>query len=500
MMRWPGRRVWSTAGTTVAVAVIACGGEIANPAGGNGAGLRIVSGAPVSDTISSTVAQPLTVAVVDGTGRPAAGRFVLFEVLPAVPPTEVSASLAIMREGSPAPGIVILDTTDSRGHAAVRVQFGVIAGANAVRITVPELGYVDTARYTTLPGALHHVDVAPADTAAYVGKDYVLRAHGADRQGNMRVGDRITFSTETGSATVDATGAVVATAIGRASVVARAGGLSSTAYLSVVPQAVIAAQQHDPANGGPLGIFLMELDGSNRTLLAAPLDNAYVSGQGFGWSPDGRDLAIARGSSVNLVSPGSAERPLIETNGTLLLGARFSRDGQWIYYAHSRDGLSRVRGDGTALELIGNAAAQYGQYGQDYRPSPSADGQSIAYVSNRTPCGVTDCIRVLDIATGMGRSYGGRSYLVSGTNAAWSPTDDLIAYSGGGEVGVIRSDGTGKRVLATDINLVTWMDWSPDGKWLLVSPPMEPILFDVQTGTRLPIATLVNYGATAWRP
>jgi WD40 repeat protein len=124
------------------------------------------------------------------------------------------------------------------------------------------------------------------------------------------------------------------------------------------------------------------------------------------------------------------------------------------------------------------------------------------YGSYRTPCGVADCIRVLDIATGVGRSYGGRTFLVNGTIAAWSPTDDLIAYAAGGLVGVIRSDGTGQRVLAPDIKSeVKWMDWSPDGKWLLVSPPMGPtILFDVQAGTQLPIPTLAGYGATAWRP
>jgi Tol biopolymer transport system component len=161
-----------------------------------------------------------------------------------------------------------------------------------------------------------------------------------------------------------------------------------------------------------------------------------------------------------------------------------------------------VRRDGSAVERIGNAVAEYGQWGEDFLPSPSADGRSLVYGSYRTPCGVADCIRVLDIATGVGRSYGGRTFLVNGTIAAWSPTDDLIAYAAGGLVGVIRSDGTGQRVLAPDIKSeVKWMDWSPDGKWLLVSPPMGPaILFDVQAGTQLPIPTLAGYGATAWRP
>jgi WD40 repeat protein len=69
------------------------------------------------------------------------------------------------------------------------------------------------------------------------------------------------------------------------------------------------------------------------------------------------------------------------------------------------------------------------------------------------------------------------------------------------EVGVIRSDGTGQRVLATDLSYVGWIEWSPDGKWLIVSPWSGPVLlFDVQTGLRIPIPTLGNYVATAWRP
>jgi hypothetical protein len=48
---------------------------------------------------------------------------------------------------------------------------------------------------------------------------------------------------------------------------------------------------------------------------------------------------------------------------------------------------------------------------------------------------------------------------------------------------------------------IGWMEWSPDGKWLIVSPDAGPVtLFDIQTGARLPVPTLATYVATAWRP
>src|SRR5690606_28790260 len=210
------------------------------------------------------------------------------------------------------------------------------------------------------------------------------------------------------------------------------------------------------------------------------------------------DLAIARDHFVNLVSPGSTERELIDAGGAVLLGARFSRDGEWIYFARAGQGIFRVRYDGSAMEHLGLGGTVWGE---DYRPSPSHDGRSIAYGSYRSPCGVEDCIRVLDIATNADRHYGANDYLARGTNAAWSPTDDLIAYASDAGVHLIRSDGTGLRVLAADVRYVGWMDWSPDGRWLLVSPGSGPVLlFDIQTGARMPIPTLGTYGATAWRP
>jgi hypothetical protein len=496
----------ATHGVSVGVILLAllgaCGGGIADPGPGGGTpGLRIVSGSPASDTISSDVAQLLAVEVTDSTGRPAVGRFVVFDVVPApLPATSVIyAPLSVGREGDALLRNVILDTTDSRGRAAVHVRLGTVAGAGAVRINVPELGYVDTARYTTTPGALHHIDASPLDSAAYVGRGYVVRARAADREGNLRANEPMAFSVASGPATIDAaTGALTATALGRASIVVTSGTRSTTAFLSVVPRGWVASQQHFRENGGPIGVFLMELDGSGRTLLADMIAHVTEE-QGFGWSPDGSDLVIARGDSVDLVAPGTPERRLIRTSGPVLLGARFSRDGAWIYFSRPRIGLSRVRRDGTGLQVIGTPNTAYEQ---DYRPSPSPDGQSVAYVSGRAPCGSFDnCIRVLDLATNADRSYGGRGYLVRGMNAAWSPTDDLIGYASSTEVGVIRSDGTGQRVLATDLSYVGWIEWSPDGKWLIVSPWSGPVLlFDVQTGLRIPIPTLGNYVATAWRP
>ena len=82
----------------------------------------------------------------------------------------------------------------------------------------------------------------------------------------------------------------------------------------------------DPGNGGPQGLFLMQLDGAGRDSLAPGLINNFTT-QGFGWSPDGRQLALARGRAITLLTPGGVEQPLVQMTGDLNTATRFSRDG-----------------------------------------------------------------------------------------------------------------------------------------------------------------------------
>jgi hypothetical protein len=481
---WPGglaRRVLGSLGV-LAWGLAAC----SDGTGPNSPGIHALSGASGVDSIQAILREPLAVVVVDESGRRIAGQAVSFTVAPAG-----SASLA--REGDSPLAQHLADTTDESGRAAVQVRLGTVAGSASVIVRVTPLGFFDTAQYTVTPGAAARIALTPRDTVVYPGTSYTLRAVVTDRFGNARSGDATTVSVALGPGEVDATRGMVTTKdFGRARMDVRSGSLMDTAWVSVVPAAWVAAQQHDPGNGGPIGIFLMQLDGSGRTLFARGLDNAFVSGQGFGWSPDGQLLAIARGDSVDLAAPGTLEERIIGGSGALLSGARFSRDGQWIYFARAGKGIFRVHPDGTGEEHLGYGGTEWGE---DFFPTPSADGSAVAYGSSRSPCGQTYCIRVLDLATGAERT------LISGNLAAWSPVGDVIAYVSGTEIGLIHADGTGQRVLGTTVGHVGWMDWSPDGRWLLASPGVGPVLlFDTTNGSRLPLATLVPYGATAWRP
>ena len=431
------------------------------------------------------------VVVNDQASRPARFVEVRLEMVQAHP------NVYVMRIGDSIPTFTVVDTTDFMGALSLRTQHGFTVGQGQLAITVPSLGYVDTISFTVDHGHPIAVSVAPADTALYTSRQFPLRPYGTDRFSNVIAGMPFEFTVVDGPVTVNTAGAVSTTSIGRGAVAVRSGDLRVTAYVSVVPEAWVATQKFYAGNGGPEGIFLMQLDGSGRDSLTRGLNNSFIP-HGFGWSPDGQQLVLPREKTLYLLHPGGLETPLVSMSVEINTAARFSRDGQWVYFAlGSGRGFYRVRSDGTGLEHIRGDSANWGD---DYFVQPSHDGLSVAYTSTREFCFSDPCIRVMDLASTRDRVYGNQDYLVRGSMAAWSPVEDLIAYNVGREVRLVKSDGTLDRLLAADAGQVKWMDWSPDGRWLIVAADFGVALFDIRTQLRLPIAQLTSYSATIWRP
>ena len=489
------------ASVTSAALAVACSDGIGAGAP-SGPGIHVAS-ATLADSVFAVHA--LNLVVGDSAGKRARGVEVVLATPVVTDPNNPFAATYRVLIAPPdssrfRPSLV--DTTDDRGAVSVRVQFSYTAGQAELVVSVHDLGFVDTVHFAVEPGNPIGVRVAPADTALYAGRQLSLRPYAVDRLYNPRLDVPFEFRVASGPVTVNVAGAVTTTAIGRAAVVVEALGYSDTAYLSVVPEAWVATQEFYPGNGGPEGIFLMQLDGSGRDSLTSGLINSFTP-HGFGWSPDGLQLILPRGTALHLLRPGGVEQPLVEMTAELNTAARFSRDGQWVYFALAsasptqRSGLYRIKPDGTSLEHIGDDTAHFGT---DYFAAPSHDGLSVAYSSTRTPCFVDPCIRVLDLATNLDRVYGTQDYLVRGAMAAWSPVEDLIAYSSGSAVRLIRSDGTPRGVVAQDAGQVKWMEWSPDGHWLIVAADFGVVLFGVQNGLRLPLAQFLSYSATIWRP
>jgi len=441
--------------------------------------------------------------VADNSGRRCAGCVVRFEAIAAPGPTPPAIpEYRVYLRVPDAEGLTVVafDTTDANGNASIHLTHGYLAGLATVVVTVPERGYLTSAHFDIRPGAIAAVQLTPNDTAAYAGQTITLRGRAVDRVGNSR-DEPVTLAVVSGPAVVSGNGVATLSAIGRVTIVAQLGSMTDTAHVSVVPRGELASEKFNVGNGGPIGIFHVETNGSVLGPLADGVSHE-VSIHGWEWSPDGRAVVVARGRFINFVAVGGIQRPLLEMNGSLLPAARISRDGQWIYFTQEarsqpHRGMFRVGSDGTKLQPLGQSSPSFGL---DRYPAPSHDDSSVVYVTDRSPCGVDECIQVLDLATNQDRTYGTRTWLAQGRIVACSPVQDLIAYARGSRIAVIRSDGSGDRTLADDIHAVTWMDWSPDGRWLVVAGSGPVLLIDVHTGMRLPIPQLDAFGPTAWRP
>src|SRR5437016_11865453 len=134
-------------------------------------------------------------------------------------------------------------------------------GSAGLRINVPALGYADTLCFSIVQCHATGLRFAPVDTAVYAACQFVLRPYTVDRFGNRRPDSSFQFSTHSGPVTVNAAGTVSTTVIGRAILVVRTPLFTDTAKVSVVPQGWVATQKFYAGNGGPEGIFLMQLDG-----------------------------------------------------------------------------------------------------------------------------------------------------------------------------------------------------------------------------------------------
>jgi len=452
-------------------------------------GIHFLAGQNASDTIDALVS--LVVEVRDGARNPATGQEVVFQALGVGSDTPYVTTPS----GTPAPA-----TTDGGGQVTVGLKLGQHVGAAHLVVSVPALGYVDTARFTIKPGRPVKTAVSPQDSTVYVGSGYTVAVLNLDRHGNR--------SSELVAACSGAAGAVSAAGctvhgehIGRGYVVASTAGRVDTAWVSVVPQGVVAAyDNHYPLEPGHKTV-LANLDGSGLTRLG-PGGGGPTTEAGLAWSPDGQELALVSGiSKVQVLHPGSPPHDLIQPPSSMAESApRYSRDGSTVFFTANdlffqSISLYRARRDGTAPTRFGPPRTYAGF---DYNPSPSPDGRYVAYVSNRdqdcSNCGTT--VRIWDL-----QQDAATSFRVSGELAAWSPVGDLIAYASAGTLRVIHADGTGGRLLPVQAITPRSIDWSPDGRWLLITTlGVPPRLVEVDTGQVLPIAWAAQFSELTWRP
>jgi hypothetical protein len=464
-----------------------------NPAEPEPAGIRVVSAAGVSDSITAFLPEPLVVEVRDSAGQRLRGVTVRFEANLVkyrgfdVPSAYLSASTPDnYREAAET-------VTDATGRAAVRVRLGVVAGPSTIRITVPTMGFSGSAGFTAVPGATVLTRVAPGDTAVYTGGTYTLAALAEDRFGNTRAAPVGAAVSEAPAVAAVANGSVTGQAIGRARIMVTAGGAQVPVFVSVVPQGTLAAARAD-------GVYVFGLDGSGYRRVAAA-----QGARSPRWFPDGQRFVFSTGLGHAWVSDlDGVTRPLVQGQNPLEaeLWPHPSRDGQWVYFGGYSGGEFRgypyrVRADGTGLQLVpGFTADNFTQA----HPSTSPAGDRVAYFREEGSSRIVS-LRVLNMTTGQVVLRD-----VPGHSPEWSHGDS-IAYLDmqGGEWGPIRlmsSTGAGRRQLGTGTSYDFGIDWSPNDQWLVARdlPSGYLEIIRVATGERIPLPFTTHMWDPAWKP
>ena len=214
------------------------------------------------------------------------------------------------------------------------------------------------------------------------------------------------------------------------------------------------------AAGGPgsLKVFVVNADGSGEQLV----------GEGTlpRWTSDGRSLVVERpqappkastihvlsvdGKNQRLLAAGSS--PALTQGGSKVAFVRYTyrrRGDQFVVGASS---LNTINLDGSGLRRLARTAARDVRFVQ---PNWLPDDSTIAVIERRGGLGgplvtVSPNGRRRVIVPTVGETYD------------WSPKGDLVAYTEGGTLFIVRPDGT--EVEAYGQSNAIDIDWSSDGR------------------------------------
>ena len=439
-------------------------------------GLRIEAGADVTDTIGVALTQALVVQVRKSGGALVRGAVVRFTALPNDTMPWASAILVAALTSQNFSGFAS-DSTDAQGRAAVLVELGSIAGRAGIVITVPELGFTDTAWYTVQPGRPAQFANGVSDTVVTRGTTWDIGARVMDREGNPLSSDSVTYASLNSGATVTTSGHVTSVTEGRAEIEVRYGTARDTSRASMVPPSKLVAVRPGTA------VYLMNLDGTGLRTLTGTGDLSVFPQ----WSPDGQRVTIYEGNPygearLTAVSLDGTRTPLVTGTTSQLGGLAYARPDMngLLYFSGPHSGnqvmtVWRINADGGGLVELGTPTDSY-----DFdHPAPSPDGKTVLY--DVDPSG----IMAIDVATGTKHALG-----LQGFFPVYSPDGAHITYVDGSALMIANSDGSNARTLSGSSGSDQLMapSWSADGKWILAPKPgAGAALVRVSDGVVLPL-------------
>lgn len=486
-------------GLTVGLCLLAgCTGGGGAPTAPSEPGIAILSGDGKTDTISAILPEPVRIVVRDAQGRAATGVEVWFGGCG-------DCGVGLLPQPTSTYAVMAFDTTNAFGEAGMRVRLGGRLGPVTLPISVPTLGYNDTARFTVLIGQPALLELEPADTGLIVGRSFSPRARVTDRAGNPTAETPTLASLS--PATLGVSGSqVTGVEYGRGQFQAAWGDTLVTAWVSVVPQgrlAVIAGLTI------PRHLLVYDTDGANRLTVGSDGTDSQTAPA---WHPSGTSLVweVTWPSTWIKSGPLTGAPSSLEMVGAPLAVAgqpAWTLDGAWLYFRGSPfpsggGEVWRVRPDGTGPERIGPAGNSRADVG---RLDVAPDGATIAMqfdssVINAEP----PRIRLLSTTTGT---------VVTLQDIArsprWSPDGQWLAFLGeedfGGYSAVfrVRPDGTDLAPVSPPGRTYhggSGLDWSSDGEWIVASAGSRLELIRVADGLTIPLPNTEYHTQPSWEP
>jgi hypothetical protein len=238
-------------------------------------------------------------------------------------------------------------------------------------------------------------------------------------------------------------------------------------------------------SGNQKSLIVANADGS----AAFEVDGAKLVGDpgGIDWSPDARRLAFSASGDRLFVADIDA-RTVSELGRDESIEYRrdpaWAPDGRLAYKCMTADrvpSLCVASADFKVEQVLQTSA------GTDYafqEPSWSHDGKSIAYqvddaIDPPPGAGIGWDVATIDVAAGnekiLTRGYANHTIL-----PVWSPDDRHVLFLTGSGPGVVRSDGTGLRVLG-QTSCVS-IEPSPDGALAACPSGDEVVLYPIEAG------------------
>jgi len=328
--------------------------------------------------------------------------------------------------------------------------------------------------------------VSPRDTAVPPGGSYTLSAAVTDRGGDTIPGLVPTFSASGVSVTSAGRVTVPSTTPLREKIVVSYQQVTDSAKVSVYPRIpMVFSRSHtvnDPKGAGD-DVAFINTDGSGSTDLAITSDASLSPSAVAATS----SVVYYRGdptsnSKLWVVQPGGTPKLLLGASTHADAWPRLSPDGAWVYFVRDSSALWRVKLDGTGLESL----TSFSTLRTYQAPTISPDGRTVA-IEDRNG------LQIVDVTTKA------RSTLpVTCAYPSYSPDGAWFACTTLGDVSVMRTDGTARRVLARfaayeGLEPYSSLDWTPDGKWLLVMLEYRfAALIELSTGQVMPLRAALS--------